>query len=225
MTDSTDPERIPRIIELLRRRWQEQPGQRLGQILDAAVVSDEHPGQLTDVEDAAIEAGLTEPFVPATRPSTKLPERFRTDGFETFRGWAQGYEPDEPAYFAFSASLRVMGTGLDLGDITRAMRLEPTSSHRAGERRVPGSSPYERDNWSYDAQIDEAQPLGQHIDALWSAIEPSEEYLLHMKARADVDIFLGYRSNIDMAGFEVPHTSLESFVWLGIPFSVSIIIT
>ena len=215
MTNSTDPERIPRIIELLQRRWQAQPDRRLGQILDDAIVIDEHQGQLRDVEDAAIEAGLSERVVPATRPSTELPERYRTDEFQTIRGWAPGYEPAEPAYFAYSASLRIMGIGLDLDEISRAMRLEPTSSHLAGERKGPRSPPYKKDQWSYDAQIDEEQPLDEHIDALWDAIQPREEYLLGMKAHADVD----------MAGFEVPHTSLESFIRLGIPFSISVIIT
>jgi hypothetical protein len=39
-----------------------------------------------------------------------------------------------------------------------------------------------------------------------------------------VDVFLGYRSNCDHAGVEVPHESLEMFIELRIPFGVSIII-
>jgi hypothetical protein len=40
-----------------------------------------------------------------------------------------------------------------------------------------------------------------------------------------VDVFLGYRSNCDTAGIEVPHTSLEMFSELQIPFGLSIIVT
>lgn len=47
---------------------------------------------------------------------------------------------------------------------------------------------------------------------------------MDLKKRAHVDVFLGYRSNIDHAGVEVPHTCLELFTRLEIPFGLSIII-
>jgi hypothetical protein len=37
-------------------------------------------------------------------------------------------------------------------------------------------------------------------------------------------VFLGYRSNCETAGFEVPHTSLEMFTELQIPFGISIVV-
>jgi len=49
--------------------------------------------------------------------------------------------------------------------------------------------------------------------------------LLELKKSLTVDVFLGYRSSCDHAGIEVPHTSLEMFTELEIPFGVSIIIT
>lgn len=40
-----------------------------------------------------------------------------------------------------------------------------------------------------------------------------------------MDVFLGYRTNCDTAGIEVPHTSLEMFSELKIPSGISIIVT
>jgi Domain of unknown function (DUF4279) len=79
--------------------------------------------------------------------------------------------------------------------------------------------------WSYSPPIAEKQPLEEHINALWEQIRPSRDYLLSLKKSAVVDVFLGYRSNIDQAGVEVPHTCLEMFTSLEIPFGISIIIT
>jgi hypothetical protein len=39
-----------------------------------------------------------------------------------------------------------------------------------------------------------------------------------------VDVFLTYSSNVDTAGIEVPHTSLEMFTELEVPFGISIIV-
>lgn len=78
--------------------------------------------------------------------------------------------------------------------------------------------------WSYSPAMSEARPLNEHIDALWAAIRPAKMFLREMKRRASVDVYLGYSSNIDHAGIEVPHTCLEMFVELEIPFGVSIVI-
>ena len=48
---------------------------------------------------------------------------------------------------------------------------------------------------------------------------------MDLKKREHVDVFLGYRSNIDHAGVEIPHTCLELFTRLEIPLGLSIIIT
>jgi hypothetical protein len=45
-----------------------------------------------------------------------------------------------------------------------------------------------------------------------------------LKELATVDVFLGYRSNVDHAGVEIAHSSLEMFLRLEIPLGLSIII-
>ncbi len=52
-----------------------------------------------------------------------------------------------------------------------------------------------------------------------------KEYLRSLKNVASVDVFLGYGSNVDTAGVEIPYTSLEMFIELEIPFGLSIVIT
>lgn len=54
------------------------------------------------------------------------------------------------------------------------------------------------------APVDESEPLDVHIDALWSTFRMRKEYLIQLKQNVNVDVFLGYRSNCDTAGLELP---------------------
>jgi hypothetical protein len=147
------------------------------------------------------------------------------EGFRTLRGFLDGAKPDEETYFAYGASLRIFGDIPNLDGISDVLGLEPTYSHRKGDRRVPAAVPYRHDHWSYSPPIDESEPLEKHIDALWAKLKPHKQYLMELKNTVTVDVFLGYRSNCDTAGIEVPHRSLEMFSELEIPFGLSIIIT
>ena len=78
--------------------------------------------------------------------------------------------------------------------------------------------------WSYTSLVKESEPLHVHIDSLWNTFREHKEYLLELKKDLTVDVFLGYRSNCDHAGVEVPHQSLQMFMELQIPFGLSIIV-
>jgi hypothetical protein len=144
--------------------------------------------------------------------------------FRTLRGFLRGEEPDEEDLFAYSATLRIFGQDLNFEEINEHLGILPTSSHRKGERKGKNSPPYDSDMWQYRPPLDEKIELKEHINALWAAIKPSKEYLLQLKNVATVDVFLDYRSNVDTAGIEIPHTCLEMFTELEIPFGISIII-
>ncbi len=131
---------------------------------------------------------------------------------------------DEPTYFRYSATLRIFGTIHDLDDLTRNLGIHPSHCHRRGERRSPHAEPYEHDMWSYKAPVERTEPLHIHIDTLWAAIRERKQYLLELKKDLSVDVFLGYRSNSDNAGVEVPYQSLQIFMELQVPFGLSIII-
>jgi len=144
--------------------------------------------------------------------------------FRTLRGFIAGDEPNEPDYFAYSATLRIFGSDLDLDEISRCMGIQPTHSHRKGDKYGPRSPGFKHDQWSYSPPIAEERPLEDHINALWEQIRPRRDYIISLKKIAKVDVFLGYRSNIDHAGVEVPHTCLEMFTSLEIPFGISIVV-
>ena len=144
--------------------------------------------------------------------------------FRTLRGFVACEEPDEPDYFAHSASLRIFGDDLDFNAIERALGVSPTRTRRKGDRAGPRSPAAKRDASFFEPDLPEDRPLHEHIDALWSAIHHAAPFLRDLKSTADIDVFLGYRSNIDHAGFEVPHSSLEMFRVLEIPFGVSVIV-
>ena len=144
--------------------------------------------------------------------------------FRTLRGFLNGEEPDEANYFCFSATLRIHGDGVPFGEISRRLGVRPTSLHRKGEQRGPRSPAYRDDAWHYQPPLPEAEPLERHIEALWQVVRPAVDYLKGLKRRFKVDVFCGYRSNCDTAGFEVSHKCLELFTALEVPFGVSVII-
>jgi len=144
--------------------------------------------------------------------------------FRTLRGFLDGSEPDEETYFAYSATLRLVGVLPDLQLITDTLGVTPTQALRKGQRITPRSAPLQHDCWHYSPPIPETERLEVHINALWMAIKDHRDFILGLKRTATVDVFLGYRSNCDHAGVEVPHTCLEMFTALEIPFGLSIII-
>jgi hypothetical protein len=145
--------------------------------------------------------------------------------FRTLRGFLNGDEPDEAFYFCFSATLRIHGDGIPFEEISQRLGVQPTNLHRKGERRGPRSPAYRDDAWLYKPSLPETEPLERHIDALWQVVRPAVGYLKALKQRFKIDVFCGYRSNCDHAGFEVSHSCLELFTALEVPFGVSVIVT
>ena|SRR5450432_3641561 len=85
--------------------------------------------------------------------------------------------------------------------------------------------PCKFDIWLYKAPVDEPEPLHVHIDTLWESFRERKAYLVQLKQKLTVDVFLGYRSSSDHAGVVVRHESLEIFRELQVPFGLSIILT
>jgi hypothetical protein len=144
--------------------------------------------------------------------------------FRTLRGFLSGEEPDEANHFCFSATLRIHGDGVPFDEISQRLGVEPTHLHRKGEVRGPRSLAYRDDAWQFQPALPETEPLESHIQALWQVVRPAVDYLKSLKPRFKVDVFCGYRSNCDNAGFEVSHKCLEMFVALEVPFGVSVIV-
>lgn len=130
----------------------------------------------------------------------------------------------EDYYFCFTASLRIYGDIEDLDEITSVVGVKPTSSHLKGDRRSERAKPYKQAMWAYEPNIPETESLSKHLNALWGAIGESAEKIKKLKEKYRVDIFCGYRSDCDHAGFEVDHNSLTIFNKLEVPFGVSVIV-
>lgn len=144
--------------------------------------------------------------------------------FRTLRGFLNGEEPDEVNYFCFSATLRIHGYDIPFDEISQQLGVQPTNTHRKGERRGPRSPVYRDDAWHFQPSLPETEPLERHIEALWQVVRPALDYLKALKQRFRVDVFCGYRSNCDHAGFEVSHNCLKLFTALEVPFGVSVIV-
>src|SRR5262249_45097327 len=144
--------------------------------------------------------------------------------FRTLRGFLNGEEPDEANYFHFGASLRIFGDDVPFEEISERLGVEPTHLHRKGEQRGPSSPAWRDDAWCFEPALPETEPLERHIEALWQVVRPHVAYLKALKQRFQVDVFCGYRSNCDTAGFEVSHKCLQLFTALEVPFGVSVII-
>ena|SRR5271165_5627958 len=130
----------------------------------------------------------------------------------------------ETSYFKYDASVRIFAERLNMEGISSALALQPTRTHRKGERFLGKMRPFEQDLWMFQPPVNESEPLHRHIDALWLVLKPHKQYLLELKQSCTVDVFLGYRSSCDHAGVEVPYSSLEMFTELEVPFGLSIIV-
>ncbi len=132
--------------------------------------------------------------------------------------------PTEPPWFAHSATLRIHGDALDFDEISRTLGVSPTHTHRRADRKGRRSeATYRDDAWHYSPAIPEERSLTDHLLALWMIVRPHVDYLVSLKERYTVDIFCGYGSNNQTAGFEVDHRCLEMFIALQVPFGVSVI--
>jgi hypothetical protein len=154
-----------------------------------------------------------------------MSESHQPKEFRTLKGFLHGEEPDEVNYFHFSATLRIYGDDVPFEEIGERLGVEPTYLHRRGERVGPGSPAWRDDAWHFEPALPETELLERHVEALWEVVQPHVEYLKALKKRYKVDVFCGYRSNCDTAGFEVSHRCLVLFTALEVPFGVSVIIS
>ena len=103
--------------------------------------------------------------------------------FRTIRGLLSGTDPDEEIYFAHSATLRIFGEISSLEEISARLGVQPTSTHRKGDKKGPRSPGYLHDMWSYSPMLDKSEPLGKHIDALWGKLKTRKGSCLNSRSR------------------------------------------
>jgi len=129
---------------------------------------------------------------------------------------------NDHSYAAYSATLRIHGTGLPFEEIGATLGIQPSHQHTAGERPRANARPYGDDAWHFTAPVAKQTELTEHLRCLWHAVGSHVHYLKSLDAT--VDVFCGYRSNDGTGGFAVEPDALEIFTALGVPFGVSVIV-
>ena len=133
---------------------------------------------------------------------------------------------EDKLYFEYSATLRIFGEIVDLELISKKLEIQPTKTITKGFKRSESSKPSLYDMWFLESSkyISKEESLSLHLDYLWGEIREKVDSIKEYKNTLNVDIFCGYRSNCDNAGFEIDHNSLKIFEALEVPVSVSVII-
>lgn len=145
--------------------------------------------------------------------------------FSTLRGFLQGDEkPDVDAEFRYYATLRIAGEILDFDGVSAALGLTPTVAVRRGERIGPRSPPAREDLWMFTAPVAESHDIAEHLDVLWQRLEPHVNFIHQLKRVADVEVVLGYASNIDHAGLRLPYRSLAMFLALEVDVVLNVVV-
>ncbi len=122
------------------------------------------------------------------------------------------------------AALRVMGAGLDLPGITKALGTSPTHVHRQGELG-PSRRPYEQDMWMLESEsgVDPSEPLEAHLQWLRRALASHLEFLSSLRGRARVDVYCRLTCYSDQSSLALSPDALKVFIDLQVPLEVSLI--
>lgn len=124
----------------------------------------------------------------------------------------------------FSATLRVMCAADRHEEIEHVTGLTATHQHEHGEPGFFGE-PWPKDLWALESPRPPGAALGDHLDWLWTQVQPHQEYFRELAAEegVDVDLFCGYRSDCAECGFEVQPQALRIVQALSIPLEVSVV--
>ena len=85
-------------------------------------------------------------------------------------------DPAPIIYHHFDAAFRVWGTDTDIDALTVATKLNPSESHRRGDKR--GNGKWEESMWSFRSTRPESSDLEDHLDHLLDILEPLKERIL-----------------------------------------------
>lgn len=119
----------------------------------------------------------------------------------------------------------IKGEDLDFDAITQAMGLSPSHCGHKGD-------PYPdlkdcvcvRDTWMYVPDTAPDRPLEEHIDRLREVIWDKKEYLREIQNRHRVEIQVIFEPLSDFSYIVLPHTLMNLYTDLEIPFEMGIAI-
>jgi hypothetical protein len=131
---------------------------------------------------------------------------------------------NETTYHAHSAVFRVLDAPEAHKEIERRTGIQPTHCHKAGDIRLKDKR-WENTIWTLKSPLPESESLSVHLRWLWEALAPHQEYFRTLKeSGVKMDLFCGFRSNVDTGGFSIEPDALKVATELGLTLEVSVII-
>jgi Domain of unknown function (DUF4279) len=127
-------------------------------------------------------------------------------------------------FFTYSATFRVFGDTIDSEEITGALGVIPTYTHKRGEVGLLKQK-HQFDAWFFKANVDRQLPLEAHLLSLWETLEKHKAYLINLKNHYELDVFCTYSSNCSTGGIRVNHHSLKICTELEVPLEISIVVS
>jgi len=122
----------------------------------------------------------------------------------------------------FSASLRIFGSNLDFDLISHRLEIQPTETHRAGDRGA-SSREYEEDFWCLESPLSRLKPLNDHVLWLRGMLQNRRAFLNTVKENANVRSFCSVNTDGAHCSFDLTVDALRFFSELELNIELSTI--
>jgi uncharacterized protein DUF4279 len=131
--------------------------------------------------------------------------------------------PNQKATFSAGASFRVQGSDLSFDGITQKLGIEPTHTHRRGDRGIIDKS-LPHDMWLFDSPLPDSDELELHIEWLAQRLLPHKQFIISDLSKiAKVDIYCFKTCFTEQASLTLSAHSLRIFTELSLELCVSLI--
>lgn len=116
----------------------------------------------------------------------------------------------------FKVSFRILGTNLDLNEVSNTLELQPTRTHKAGERDLLGET-FDRDMWSAESPLGRDADFDEHIRWIMDSVGSRINAVKQLSKGADLSLVCNYRTyNTDQGGFTLSPEALKMCAALGV---------
>lgn len=123
----------------------------------------------------------------------------------------------------FKLSFRILGTKLDFDQLSTALGLRPSRTHKEGELDILGGT-FDRDMWSIESPLGRDAGFDEHIRWLKNAIGSQVGFLRNYSKDADLAIVFNYRSyDTDQGGFTLSPEALRICAEMGVRVEVHLL--
>lgn len=128
-----------------------------------------------------------------------------------------------PTDLKLRVSFGIYGKDLDFTAISRELGVQPSDTHRIGDRLGSGK-PFPHDMWLLSSPLPRSRPLDSHLDWLSQLLLPHCEYIRSLKREARLMITCWVQAFADGFDFKISPAALRIFVELDLPWGISALI-